>query len=166
MLKVIKYDWGYYYNYDHTGWISKMANSVGGVSIKYDVKNYDGTKDIKKYRIYFDAYNGADEIVSCKASGITQACVASADRLPVGKVERANLLENAWYNNSIRDVKINRIEVEYVDGTTESCEGNYRSDGTEQSSDVTVGGLIGGYIIIIIIIAAIFIAFNFQEIFP
>ena len=131
MLGVTNFSWGHY-DYDNM-WRSKLPNSAGGISVKYDVKNYS-SKDIKKYRIYFEAYNGADEVVSCKATGRTKAGVECADRLSAYGKSKGCLCENAWYNISIRDVKISRIEVDYADGTTESCAGNYTPNQNENKN--------------------------------
>ncbi len=131
MLGVTNFSWGHY-DYDNM-WRSKLPNSAGGISVKYDVKNYS-SKDIKKYRIYFKAYNGADEVVSCRATGRTEAGVECADRLSAYEKGKGCLCENAWYNISIRDVKISKIEVDYADGTTESCIGNYTPDLNENQN--------------------------------
>lgn len=120
MITVTNYDWGHI---SIDKWVSHMANNAGGVSVKLSVANYG--KPVKKYTIYFKAYNGANELVECTVSNISVRGVSSADYLGTGKTEHDLIFENAWYNHSIRSVRINRIEVVYNDGNTETCRGNH-----------------------------------------
>jgi len=126
MIRVEKFDFGHYgYFAGYDGWHSHIANNVGGVSVKYTVKNY-GEKFVKKYTIYFKAYNGADEIVDCTVRGQSIVSVSDADGvMPYDDFGYDGLLENAWYNASIRYIEIDHIDVVYDDNTTESCVGNY-----------------------------------------
>lgn len=126
MIRVEKFDFGHYgYFAGYDGWHSHIANNVGGVSVKYTVKNY-GEKIVKKYTIYFKAYNGADEIVDCTVRGQSIVSVSDADGvMPYDDFGYDGLLENAWYNASIRYIEIDHIDVVYDDNTTESCVGNY-----------------------------------------
>ena len=125
MLSVTNFDFGWYgYNNGYERWNSKQANSAGGVSVRFDVKNLS-SKPIKKYSVYFVAYNGADEIVECTTKHVTVMGANCADRLESGQERKGSLLENAWYNNSIRKVVVDHIEVLYSDNTTWSCQGNF-----------------------------------------
>lgn len=124
MIRVEKYDFGHYgYSNGQNVWQSHKADSAGGVSVKYTVKNY-GRKPVKKYAIYFKAYNGADEIVNCTVRRESIVGVSDADRVEPYAF-RDGLLKNAWYNNSIRHISIDHIDVVYTDDTTESCVGNH-----------------------------------------
>lgn len=106
-----------------TGWHLFQPNSAGGIDVKGIVTNH-GKKAVKKYSVYFIAYNGADEVVECEASRRSIVEVCSADKLPLSGTQRL-FGENLWYNKSIRRVEIDHIDVVYVDNTTESCKGNY-----------------------------------------
>ncbi|MDE6036213.1 MAG: hypothetical protein K2G36_09925 [Ruminococcus sp.] len=128
MIRVNSFTWGYQDIHDE--WHYFQADSAGGISVKYSVKNW-GPKPVKKYTIYFKAYNGADEIVECTARHRSIAGVSSADCVEKDKTQ-SRLFENAWYNHSIRRVEIDHIDVVYTDNTTESCIGNYVLNEEEQ----------------------------------
>jgi hypothetical protein len=147
MIKVTSYDWGHeglvnsiYDGSLVNGWISKKANSAGGVSVKFDVENY-GTKPVQSYFIYFTPYNGAHEPVRCTVTNLCTKGVSCHDRLGPNGVRNNKLLENAWYNHSIRSVSIDRIDVTYTDGTKETCNGNYVPTKEEDSSSLKSGCL-------------------------
>ena len=138
MIKVISYDWGHEGLVRDSsgslvdGWISNKANSAGGVSVKFTVRNY-GTKPVKKFTVWFTPYNGAFERVKCTACNVDTRGVNCAD--PIGvNAQHGGLFENAWYNHSIRSVMIDRIEVTYADGTKQSCTGNYTPTPEEEAS--------------------------------
>lgn len=144
MIRLIDYDWGHAGLVEgddlwtgqstlYDGWVSHQANSAGGVSVKFSVKNY-GTKNVKKFRVYFSAYNGAGEKVSCTVRRESTRVVASTDMVRAGETKDSFVWNNTWYNNSIRSIKIDRIEVTYTDGTTESCNGNYMPTSTDQET--------------------------------
>ena len=114
MIRVAKYDWGYQ---DYDGWHSYRPSSYGGVSVRVIVTNYS-QKPVKKYTVYFKAYNGAYEIVE-SIHGVTSAdCVLSL-------ATQELFFKDIWCNDSIRSVYIDHIDVVYTDGTTKSCTGNY-----------------------------------------
>ncbi|MDE7138372.1 MAG: hypothetical protein K2O29_07950 [Ruminococcus sp.] len=121
MIRVEKYEWGYK-DYNNC-WISNHANSAGGVSVNARVHNY-GEKAVKKYTVYFSAYNGADELAFCTINDQGQQGIISTDCVEPSKSQRL-FGENLWYNYSVRRVEIDGIDVVYADGTTESCNGNY-----------------------------------------
>lgn len=66
------------YQQSYADWHAYQANSAGGMSVRGIVKNH-GQKAVKKYTIYFRAYNGANEMVECEASGKCIVGVCSAD---------------------------------------------------------------------------------------
>ncbi|MBD5160340.1 MAG: hypothetical protein HDT23_08900 [Ruminococcus sp.] len=124
MIRVESYDWGFQgYSDGYDGWHSKKANSAGGVSVKYKVKNY-GSKGVKKYTVSFKAYNGANEIVPCTIRGDSIVGISSADFVCSNGIQDG-FSSDVWYNYSIRYVEIESIRVVYDDDTTESCDGNY-----------------------------------------
>lgn len=125
MIRVESFLWGSrdFDSQNILGWNINQPNSAGGVSVRGTVANY-GQKAVKKYSVYFRAYNGADEVVECTASGKSIMGVSSADRVESGGSQEF-FAENLWYNYSIRRVEIDHIDVVYADNTTESCRGNH-----------------------------------------
>ncbi|MCR5478636.1 MAG: hypothetical protein K6F27_02100 [Ruminococcus sp.] len=108
------------------GWIDYEANSAGGVSIRYSVRNY-GSKPVRKAMVTFAPYNGVGEPVRCTAQ---HRCMVSNEMTSgpyvPNKIYGPYISENMWYNWSIKRVSVEKISVEYTDGTTEECEGNYQ----------------------------------------
>ena len=139
MIRVTSFDWGHEGLYKNSegrlvnGWISNKANSAGGVSVEFSVGNY-GTKSVRSLAIFFAPYNGANEPVRCETTNKCIKGVSSHDRLEGNTMKNNVLFENAWYNNSIRSVSIDHIDVTYTDGTTETCKGNYVPTKDEESA--------------------------------
>lgn len=135
MIRVENYKWGHQDNFKEgmAGWHIFQADSAGGIDVKGTVKNR-GKKAVKKYSVYFTAYNGADEMVKCEATGKSIIGVCSADRLEPSCTQKL-FGEKLWYNKSIRRVEIDHIDVVYADGTTESCKGNYVLTEEEQKEE-------------------------------
>lgn len=78
MIRVEDYQWGHY---DYLKeWRSFRVNDVGGIDVKCTVKNH-GKKAVKKYTVYFIAYNGADEIIKTQITRESIIGITSADRL-------------------------------------------------------------------------------------
>lgn len=107
-------------------WISCEPNSAGGVSLKYTVRNY-GEKPVRKAVATFAPYNGAREPVRCTVQErcMVGVSMTSGPYMPY-KPNGPYISENLWYNWSIKSVSVEKISVEYTDGTTEECEGNYQ----------------------------------------
>ena len=163
MIRVESLSWGYQdvINKGLSGWHPNQANSAGGVSVKALVVNY-GKKAVKKYTVYFVAYDGANEIVECETTRKSIQGVKSADRVSPS-CPQSILAENLWYSHAIRRVEVSRIDVVYTDGTTESCKGNYVLNAEEQkeadrwNKNAKKGCLI--WFIITVIICLVILAF-------
>lgn len=170
MIRVESFSWGNQgiSSQSYADWHAYQANSAGGVSVRGIVKNH-GQKAVKKYTIYFRAYNGANEMVECEASGKCIVGVCSADSVDPLCIQEF-FLDNAWYNRSIRRVQIDHIDVVYADDTTESCIGNYILNSEEQkaqqeckkkSKKIIKGCLI--YHIIFILIGAVILLLSVNK---
>lgn len=97
-------------------------NSAGGVSVQGRIKN-TGTKTIKYITIRFIPYNSVNDPVYCSIKGVSLYGVKCTGPIsPEGKLDF--LGENLWYNSSITVVKLAGVEIEYMDGTTETLQGN------------------------------------------
>lgn len=97
-------------------------NAAGGVSVGFDFQNI-GTKTIKYVAFYFIPYNAVNDPVGCDISGESEKGGKVTGPIEPDKFSRRNLFENAWYNNSIRSVKLSKVVIQYMDGTEETTPG-------------------------------------------
>lgn len=104
------------------GWMVS-PNSAGGVSVRYAIKNV-GTKVIKYYRLYFVPYNAVGDIEKCNINKISERSVKGTGPISPNEVENNCIFENAWYNYLITSVKLVKAEIEYMDGTKETIQGD------------------------------------------
>ena len=117
------YVWNFYighYGYQNgvDGWHSG-PNSAGGYSVKWDFKNTTG-KTIKYASFWFTPYNAVNDEVRCSIRGKSTDGVKFTGPLADGAIKTGSYWENAWYNNSISTVRMTKVYIEYMDGTTES----------------------------------------------
>lgn len=105
-----------------TGWWESGPNSAGGVSISLSIKNLS-EKSIKYYHLYFIPYNAVGDVESCRVRGYSEVSLRGIGPLDYNKISYGNVFENAWYNYSIAFVRLDRAEIEYMDGTIETIEG-------------------------------------------
>ena len=110
------------YQNGYQGWIIG-PNSAGGVSVRFSFKNETG-KTIKYAYFEFTPYNAVHDAVTCRIKGKSIGVVRCTGPYAAGKVSKNILFENAWYNNSITMVVLNRVTVEYMDGTKEIIKGD------------------------------------------
>ena len=165
MIRVESLSWGHEglirYNDGSlkNGWIDYEPNSAGGVSIRYSVRNY-GTKPVRKAMVTFAPYNGVGEPVRCTTRDrcMVSNSMTSGPYIP-NKINGPYILENMWYNWSIKRVSVEKINVEYTDGTTEECEGNYqpKQDEAAAAKSVDNKNLLTSWLIIIGVIAGLLI---------
>ncbi len=157
MIAVRNLNWGWYdkvQNFFHCG----VANSAGGVSVQYKLKNY-GYKPVKKYSIYFKAINGVNEPAICTIKHTSIQGVSGYDMIDSYGNTNMLLAENLWYNHAIRNVFVDHIEVVYTDGTTETCIGNYvpnDEESRQEQKSNTIQGILA-IIVLILIICFIFL---------
>lgn len=93
-------------------------NSAGGVDLY--IKGQNKSKKEIKY-IYFDvvAYNAVKDKVSCEIRGTTGFRGRETGPIKSGKWFGTNTYwECAWYNSTIKSVTIEKIEIDYMDGTS------------------------------------------------
>ena len=96
-------------------------NSAGGVLVQFIFENLS-EKEIKY--VYFEVtpYNRVNDIAPSQIGGKTLArCEAVG---PIPQFEYKNgIWENVWYNPTITQAVINRIEIIYTDNTTVFIDG-------------------------------------------
>ena len=100
------------------GWWSG-PNSAGGISVKWSFKN-NTDKTIKYASFWMTPLNAVNDVVSCSIRRKSTDGVKFTGPLAPGALYQNAFWENAWYNNSIRTVRMDKVYIEYMDGTTES----------------------------------------------
>lgn len=155
MIEVKNFKWGSYNNVQNV-FYPNTINSVGGVSVEYNLINY-GEKAVKKYVIYFKAINGANEPALCTIHHTAVRGVAGYDMIDSNYETGVFSSKDLWYNYAIRDVIVDHIEVTYTDGTTESCIGNYIPSDEELKQDIKRSNGMGVVIAIILVLVLFFI---------
>lgn len=105
-----------------TGFVSG-PNSAGGVSVSFAIKNLS-EKSIKYYVLYFVPINAVGDKVSCSITGKVENGVRGTGPIAQNQGQYSRLFENAWYNHSIKSVKLTKAEIQYMDGTTETIDGS------------------------------------------
>ena len=95
-------------------------NSSNGISFKIEWKYIDTSKTIKY--IYFSVipYNAVGDIQSCEISGSSSFTGQVTGPISAEDYPIVSRWENAWYNNTIKCIKITKIKVIYTDGSSYS----------------------------------------------
>ena len=117
------YVWNFYlghegYQNGYDGW-HNGPNSAGGYSVKWDFKNCTG-KTIKYASFWLTPYNAVNDVVSCDIRHRSTDGVKFTGPLADGAIHTGCLWENAWYNHTISTVRMNKVYIEYMDGTNET----------------------------------------------
>lgn len=102
---------------DTDGW-EPCPDSAGGVSVKFSFINKDPKKVIKYARFYFTPINRVGDAVNCLTRHISQNSVLYTGPLSPNQEEIGCLFENAWYNESIDTINLDRVDITYMDGTS------------------------------------------------
>ena len=111
---------------DYNGWHSG-PNSAGGVDVGFAIKNL-GEKTIKYAIIYCVPYNSVGDRVACSITGNVEDCVKYTGPLAQNQTVYNKLWSNAWYNYSISTVRLSKVEILYMDGTSETIQGSQISN--------------------------------------
>jgi outer membrane murein-binding lipoprotein Lpp len=92
-------------------------NSAGGVDFYVIWKN--NSDQVIKYIVFeVQPYNAVGDVVSSEIGNRSTYRGQSTGPFKKGQGNDGNSYwENAWYNNTIKTVKLNRVEIEYMDGT-------------------------------------------------
>lgn len=111
----------------------KAIDSVGGVDISIAWENRS-PKTIKYIYFTVTPYNAVGDVVSCEITNNSTVCVYCTG--PYEQYEGCYLLgilvgstwENVWYRNSVAYFTIDKVEIEYMDGTTTTITGSDLQD--------------------------------------
>lgn len=98
---------------------TSKPNSAGGVDFNIIWQN-KSEKTIKYAYFMVVPYNGVGDIVKCTIKG--ESYFKGQVTGPIEKEKWSgynSAWTNAWYNNTIRKIMITKIEIEYIDGTSE-----------------------------------------------
>lgn len=103
----------------HKGWY-EGANDEGGVGVALKIYNASG-KTIKYIWFGFVPYNRVGDEEACSKTGVTG--VKSKFTGPVNAQQEQEIQSGIlWYNFSISNVKVEKIIIQYMDGTEETLE--------------------------------------------
>lgn len=94
----------------------KSPNSVGGVDVDVTFRNIS-QRTLKYVHISADPINAVGDVVESSIGNKTTAHLKVTGPVGAGKESRA-VFNTVWYNQTIRRVQVNAIEVEFTDGTT------------------------------------------------
>lgn len=108
---------------DYNGYWHYEPNHAGGVSVGWKFQN-TGTKSIKYASFFFIPYNSVGDAVGCSITGKSEDGGKFTGPLEPNQITDGIHLENLWYNNSIRSVKITKVYIQYMDGTEETVLGS------------------------------------------
>lgn len=119
-------------------------NSAGGVSIQITFQN-DTQKTIKY--VYFDVvpYNAVKDVQSCTISGKIKAELSFTGPVEPGAVCRDVYWENVWYNYTITTLDLVKVEVLYMDGSSEKLTGADIKYGNPPSGCYVATAVYGSY---------------------
>ena len=129
---------------DYEGWHSG-PNSAGGVDVGFAIKNLS-EKTIKYANIYCVPYNSVGDRVACSVTGKVEDGVKYTGPLAQNQTVYNKLWSNAWYNYSISRVQLSKVEILYMDGTSETIQGSQISNiqGTGSGSGCYVATAVYG----------------------
>ncbi|MBR3593556.1 MAG: hypothetical protein IKL44_02665 [Clostridia bacterium] len=103
-------------------WITGVPNSVGGYGAKHEY--FNATEKVIKYvTFYYEAYNAVDDVVACQTTGETIASGRITGPIQP-MTEYSAEWEVLWYNTTIHNIAVVKVDVEYMDGTEETFEGD------------------------------------------
>jgi hypothetical protein len=94
------------------------VNSAGGVDIQIDWIYLNKKKDIKYIEFTFLPYNNVSDVQSTDIGGYTRFTGQATG--PIKAMEDFGIFQwnNAWYNSSITCIKIVKVKVDYMDGSS------------------------------------------------
>lgn len=107
--------------------ITKIAtgkpNFVDGVTLTISWSN-KSSDEIKYIKFYVTPINSVDDEVECDVTGNSTICLELTGPFKKGKKFNSKF-EDAWYNNTIKKARLDKVEIEYMDGDTLTIVGEY-----------------------------------------
>jgi len=104
--------------YEH---FPSTPNSAGGVNVIIFWKNIS-PKDFKYVIFTVKPYNAVDDVVYCTISHEADSRLKITGPVKAKNMDKpsSSLWENVWYNNTIKRIEIEQIDIIYMDNTEES----------------------------------------------
>ncbi len=93
-------------------------NSVGGVNFVIEWNYFNTSKVIKYINFTVVPYNQVSDPQTCRISGHSVFTGQLTGPISGSKELRYSTWATAWYNNTISCVKLTKVSVEYLDGTS------------------------------------------------
>ncbi|MCM1132670.1 MAG: hypothetical protein NC340_04270 [Ruminococcus flavefaciens] len=122
-------------HYDVNRMWTKSPDSAGGVHVLLNICNTDSSRTLKYADIYAIAYNSVGDPVPCSISRESLKGMRVTGPIEPGKIKRDLMFESMWYNPSIAGIRVDHVDVTYMDGSTETVSGY---DATEVSANLKV----------------------------
>lgn len=96
---------------------ASSPNSAGGVDFQFGATNLS-EKTIKYLELTGTAYNAVGDRVSGEISRLSTRRVTDTGPYAPNVSTGIRILENAWYNHTVRCVEVSRVKITYMDNTT------------------------------------------------
>lgn len=117
MFLITSYELGHL---DLDGFWRSGTNSAGLFGVQFQVV-YQGDKVIKYCRIICLPKNAVGDFVACEIDGQIKANFKVTGPITSGSYTWT--FENGWYNSTIDSVCCEKVELQYMDGSTETIPG-------------------------------------------
>ena len=100
------------------GVMPSEPDSAAGVSVSLTINVFDTIRVIKYLRLHVTPFNAIGDAVSSKIGGKEGAVLNVTGPVSAGDNPYSGIWKNVWYNSTIRCIEVDRIEVDYIDGST------------------------------------------------
>ena len=124
MIALNGYELGHVDLYDN--WVDGPSSS-GRIGIRFSF-TYEGPKTIKYCTFTFVPINAVDDVVACTRTGEVEIQLQITGPLRSGRYFARS---EGWYNRTIRDVLPPRVDIQYMDGSTETISGEQLCENTQ-----------------------------------
>jgi hypothetical protein len=95
-------------------------NSAGGVEMSVSFRNTDARRTIKYVNFTVTPYNAVGDVVRSTIGGEAARRLQVTGPIPPASPIEFRRWDPVWYNGTIECVVLNRVDVEYMDGSTQA----------------------------------------------
>lgn len=117
----VKFDFGYYSSVD--GWCLNRPDSGGYVSVRASIKNLS-EKTIKYCSLFFTPYNAVGDSVCSIYGNESEVCLKLTGPLSANEIAKNVIWEAVWHNPTITKIVLNKVDIDYMDGSSETIRGS------------------------------------------
>ena len=114
------------------------CDEVGHIGAEVIFKNIAGST-IKKVTVRVTPYDNVGDIAPCTVAGTTTYGISFTGPIAVGE-KREGFVDGIWYNRTITNAKIARVDVKYMDDSEERFSASDLTDDTQVNSAVSKSG--------------------------